>query len=116
MLTVSALENPNEHYWVVLKETRTKHCDKEPYSTKNDCLIIFKNDMWLQMRTTYNSVCEKQGDNYNWFLHVPLHLLSLTKKYLLPVRALSQLFHLGLTINGDLPYLIVEGKIVKYRV
>ncbi|KAF3826823.1 hypothetical protein GH733_009348 [Mirounga leonina] len=51
------------------KETWTKHSDKaEPRSTKN---------LWLQMRTTQKHVFEKHGDNYNWFLHVPLHLLSL---------------------------------------
>lgn len=46
----------------------------------------------------------------------PTTFAVINKKYLLSARALSQLFHLGLTINGDLPYLTVEGEIVKYRV
>ncbi|KAK2092411.1 hypothetical protein P7K49_028939 [Saguinus oedipus] len=113
-------ESEDESYWVVLKETWTKHCDKtELYDTENDNLFnIESNDKWVQMRITYKHVFEKYGNNYNWFfLALPTTFAVIENlKYLLFTRDASQPFYLGHTVvSGDLEYVTVEGGIVLSR-
>ncbi|XP_072818170.1 C1GALT1-specific chaperone 1-like protein [Vicugna pacos] len=106
-------ESNDEHYWAVLKETWTKHCDKaELYNTKNDNLFNKENDKWTQMRKTYQHVFEKHGDNYSWFFlaHPTTFAVIENLKYLLFTKDASQPFYLGhIATSGDLKYVTMKG-------
>ncbi|XP_076990228.1 C1GALT1-specific chaperone 1-like protein [Tamandua tetradactyla] len=110
-------ESKHEHYWAVLKETWTKHCDKaELYGTKTDNSFNTEtNDPWTQMRDTYKHVFKNYGDNYSWFFLARPTTFAVIEnlKYFLFKRDASQPFYLGHTMkSGDLEFVAVEGGIV----